>query len=309
MAASDIPNAVPISPGIHAAPIRGAVEACGKSAWCYYVPFLCCYSLRPAREVHVLDSGDTLCLLVVRNGDRGKGVDLMVPPLPLEAEVLRDVVDLLRPLNGGQAPRILWADQADADVLERQGYQVSPKEREYIYSPQRIMSAEGREYRDLRKRLRRFERAHAQARFRDLDVADTEACHVLLKHWRRRQGRKHPFLLDWGYTRAALDRYVEFDREDLRGWCVEVEGRVAAFAMAGPIREGLANFFVAKADPDVPWLSDYLRREVFRELSDFEQVNDAGDLDLPGLRQHKAKFRPVDEIPVYTARAGDKEAP
>ncbi len=307
MAPESVEAATPISPGRHGDAIRAAVETHGKSAWCYYVPFLCCYSLPPGREVRVVERDGALCLLVVHEGRRGRGADLMVPPLPLQIDTLQGLADELRPLNQDRPPRILWVDGDDRERLESAGFEVRPKEREYLYVPHAVADAQGRGYRDLRKRLRRFDRSYGGARFRRMEPEDAAGCHALLKHWRRRQGRRHPFLLDWGYTRAAVDRYADFSRDLLEGWCVEVGSRIAAFAMAGPIREGLASFFVAKADPELHGLSEYLRWRVFGELSGWATVNDAGDLDLPGIRQHKAKFRPVEYSTVFTAIAGATE--
>jgi len=130
---------------------------------------------------------------------------------------------------------------------------------------------------------------------------DIPACHDLLIHWRKQQGRKRPFLLDWGYTKAALDRYGMWSPEDLQGWCLEIGDRLVGFAMAGAIQRNLANFFVAKADPGIYGASEMLRYKVFQSLTDYEIVNDAGDLGLPGLRQHKQKFRPVARLKIYAA--------
>jgi hypothetical protein len=65
---------------------------------------------------------------------------------------------------------------------------------------------------------------------------------------------------------------------------------------------GQASFFIAKTDPNVYGLSEYLRWKVMGELRDYDRVNDAGDLGLPGLRQYKRKLRPVEEVMVYKAR-------
>jgi len=195
---------------------------------------------------------------------------------------------------------MLWVDESDASRLPGERYAVEVKDREYVYDPSRVAAAEGPAYRDLRKRLMRFRR-HTEAHFRPLRDSDMGDCHCLLKHWRRLQGRRRPFLLDWGYTRAALDRYGEWTPDRLRGWCVETDGGLSAFALAGPIQERVASFFVAKSDPTIWGLSDYLRWRVYRELSGYFRVNDAGDLGLPGLAQHKRKFRAAELLPVYTA--------
>ena len=299
--------AEPIAP-MHAARLRKAFSAASKRAWCYYPPFLCCYSLPPGREVFVVKRGNAICLLVRRGGPDGSQTDLLVPPLPFSNALLDSVLSDLKAVNGSRSARILWVDEEDAHRLPAGRFEVRPKDTDYLYDPARIAAASGRPYRDLRKRLNRFGRS-VRAHFRELHSGDIPACLDLLKHWRRRQGRKRSFLLDWGYTRAALERYGAWQREDLQGWCVEIDGRVAAFAMGGRMQADLANFFVAKTDPDIRGLSEYLRWEVYRSLSDYQFVNDAGDLGLPGLRQHKRKFRPVERLPVYTAETCWEETP
>ena len=161
--------------------------------------------------------------------------------------------------------------------VDTERFALRDKDAEYVYDPSQITAARGRCFRDVRKRVRRFERAYA-FRFRALTVWDVPDCFALLKHWRRRQGRRHPFLLDWGYTRAALDQFHFWSEDVLWGWCVEVAGRIEAFALAGDMHPNLAHFFVAKTNPDLPDLSYFLRWRVYGELSAYRRVNDAGDL-------------------------------
>ena len=301
MGADLLIGAEPIG-SIHADRLGRVFSEASKRLWCYYAPFVGCYSLPPGREVLVGERDGSLWLLVRRRTPAGDQVDLLVPPLPIPESGFSSSLDALQETNGGRHPRILWVDEEDAARLPQDRFRLDRKDRDYLYDPRAVASATGRPYRDLRKRLSRFERLHV-SEFREMTPADAPACEHLLRHWRRRQGRKHGFLLDWGYTRAALDRYGEWPLEDLQGWCVELDGRLAAFGMGGRMQEGVANFFVAKADPDVWGLSEYLRWEVYRCLSQFRLVNDAGDLGLPGLRQHKMKFRPVELLPVYVAEA------
>lgn len=293
-------EAEPIHPR-HTHRLQGIFASAGKSAWCYYAPFLCCFSLAPAREVFVAEHDGALWLPVRRVDRSGRArFDLVAPPIPLSAEPLVAALNEMREINEGRYPRILWLDETDRLRLPPDRLEVRLKSREYLYDPTKVAAAAGRPYRDLRKRISRFRR-ETDPHFREMTPADVTPCESLLRHWRKRQGRKRDFLLDWGYTRSALSNFGRWTSEELQGWCVELEGRVAAFAFAGRMRAGLANFFVAKTDPEVRGLSEYLRMEVYRVLMGFELVNDAGDLGLPGLRQHKRKFRPVDRIPVYSA--------
>lgn len=300
--AGELPcGAEPITPA-HAPRLEDAFSAAGKRLWCYYAPFLCCYSLPPRRQVLLADGEHGLRLLVLHSTPKGRHVDLLVPPVPFSQDGLDATLRELRAVNGERPMRILWADQEDAGRLDIGSFAVRPKDADYLYDPARIVAASGREYRDLRKRLNRFRR-EAYAQFRCMGPEDLPACQELLKHWRHRQGRKQPFLLDWGYTRAALERYEVWSGEILKGWVVLIQGRVRAFAFGGRMQEGLANFFVAKTDPDVFGLSEFLRWNVYAALSGYALVNDAGDLGIPGLRQHKLKFRPVERLAAYTAVA------
>lgn len=276
--------------------LRSVFARANKRAWCYFPPFLCAFSLPPNRVVRVCERGGCVCVLV----QKPDGMDLLCPPVPFSEPVLLDVLRELRAHNGARATRILWVDEEDAAQMSRAGFVFQEKDAEYLYDPGRIWAAQGSEFRDLRKQVRRFE-GGGDARFRAMAAGDVPGCEGLLKHWRKRQGRKHPFLLDWGYTRAALNEFAAWTVPDLCGWCVELEGRIAGFALAGRMGETMAQFFVAKTDPDVPGLSMFLRYRVYGDLSHYPLVNDASDLGLPGLRQFKQKFRPVARLRVYLA--------
>jgi len=275
--------------------LRTLFSVHGKRLWCYFVPFLCCYSLAPRRIVRVTEWGGATWVTAHSDGPRGRRVDLVVPPLPFVQETWDVGNSAITEINEGASPRILWSDAEDAAIGGKMGLRVQEKETEYIYDPRAIAALEGRPFRDLRKRVRRFER-EVGARIRPLEPPDVDDCDLLLKHWRRLQGRRHPFLLDWGYTRASLDRFSQWSVEEMRGWVLDQEGRTLGFAMAGPLGQDEACFFVAKSDPETRWASESLRWQVYEELRGYRCVNDAGDLGLPGLCQYKRKFRPVERL-------------
>ncbi len=285
----------PVDPS-HGEYLRDVFLRANKRAWCYFPPFLCAFSLAPNRIVCVDEIAGSTCLFV----QRPEGVDLLLPPVPCDADTLKRVIDKLASHQGGRLPRILWLDACDAKYVDTGQFALRDKDAEYVYDPAQIVAARGRRFRDVRKRVRRFERAH-ESRFRVLTAWDVPDCFALLKYWRRRQGRRHPFLLDWGYTRAALEQFHFWSEDVLWGWCVEVAGQIEAFALSGKMQSDLAHFFVAKTNPDLSDLSYFLRWRVYGELSAYRRVNDAGDLGLSGLRQFKQKFRPVDQRRVFSA--------
>ncbi len=272
-----------------------------KRVWCYYVPFLLSYNLPPDRPLLWCLCEESLCLFVRRRGREGTRVDLMFPPLPCSDGALRACLDLAGRENSDRVLRVLWADVEDADRLRAAGFEVAFKEEEYLYDPSAVAEAAGPPFRDLRKRVRRFERECPHT-FRRMTADDRAGCEALLKVWRRLQGRKRSFLLDWGYTRVALGLVGRIPETDMSGWVVETGDEIKAFALAGEMGADLGNFFVVKSDPSVRGLSEFLRWRVCGEMKPFALLNDAGDLGLPGLRQHKMKFRPVEMMPVYSAQ-------
>jgi hypothetical protein len=285
----------PISPD-DATVLRRAFHSAGKRAWCYFPPFLCAFSLPPNRIVRLSIREGSVCLMV----ERPEGVDLFCPPVPFSLEVFKALIREALEFNRDRPTRVLWIDPDDVAHLKLSWVSLCEKGAEYIYDPNLVSGMLGPAYGDLRKRVRRFQREQ-DANFRHLHPDDIEACHKLLRHWRKRQGRRHPFLLDWGYTKAALDTFSQWSPELLTGWCVEIEGDMKGFALVGAINTQMAQFFVAKTDPEVLGLSEFLRWRVYQTLSNFQLVNDAGDLELDGLRQFKSKFRPVERLRMFSA--------
>ncbi|MHC4592741.1 MAG: phosphatidylglycerol lysyltransferase domain-containing protein, partial [Planctomycetota bacterium] len=206
--------------------------------------------------------------------------------------------------NGDRSARVLWTDESDASHFAATGgFEVNLKEREYMYDPRRVSELKGHQYKDLRKRTRRFQRANDHV-WRELRPEDTNGCIELLRKWKKTQGKKRTHLLDMGYTRAAIELYPEFERKDLSGCVVLVEGEVKAFCMGGEMSDTVANFFAAKSDPEIYGLSEFSRWCFCRGMAGFELINDASDLGLPGLEQFKRKFRPVAMLDVFTVSQG-----
>ena len=293
-------DAEPIAPR-HTRRLRTVFSSAAKQAWCYYPVFMCCYSLPPGRRVYVIERDGAVWLPIRRETRDGPQVDLLVPPVPFSL----DAVESFAEEAGRDSPRPLrvqWVDGSDARQMTAGAFSLRPKGAEYVYDPRQLAAAKGRAYRDVRKRVNGVRRL-GSTRLREMNAGDGAACMELLEYWRRRRGRRNGFLLDWGYTRAAIERYGQWQPDELQGWVFDLGGRVAGFAMAGGITEDTASFFILKTDPDIAGLAEYMRWEVCRALSGFRRVNDAGDLGLPGLRRHKRKLRPVELLPVYAATA------
>lgn len=281
--------------------IQGILQRHNRNMWVHFSPFLVSYNLPPRRSIYMLEIEGSLVLIQVNNRNGETRLDLLFPPVPYTNKITAWLSNLPERL-GQEDLRIIWVDEDEISKLRSQfGEKLAwdDKGAEYIYEPEKVWAMRGSRFRDMRKRVRKAEKNFPD--FMDLSVEDISECQELLKKWRSVQGRKNSFLLDWGYTRAALNDFHRFAAENLYGWCVKIQGNVEAFALAGPMNEDTANFFVAKTNPEVSGLSEYLRWKVLGELRAFSYVNDAGDLGIPGLRQHKMKMRPTELKKTFTA--------
>lgn len=280
---------------------KHAFAAARKRPWCYYFPFLLCYSHSPTRSVLWREEQGCLCVFLSR-GTRRPRLDLFVPPIPFDPAALRWCVGLMNEWNGNRSGRILWCDAADARGLsDALGCSVALKEREYIYSPAAMRALSGSRWRTVRRNVRRIERRPG-LHVRDYAPADAPACRDLLAAWENTQGRRHRGLFDRGYTRACLELAPQLPDRDLCGELILMDGEIRAFAFAGEMWPGMASFFVAKTDTRVRGLSYFQRWHVLQRFTDYEHINDASDLRHPGLRQFKRSLRPVRMVDVYSAR-------
>ena len=284
--------------------IKSEIEKVNKKSWAYFAPFLLSYNLYPKRSLYCLEIFETLIIFQhLKNSDRER-IDFVLPPILLNSKSLH-FLDTLCNLISNQFNqkniRIIWADDLDKGFLEEYfGNRISVEktDQEYIYDINAVIEMKGSDFRDLRKSVNKIRKLNPV--FKEMGSEDLNESMDLLKNWRKVQGRKNNFLLDWGYTRKALMIFSELPKEDLYSWCIRIDNKMVGFAMAGPITKNVANFFVIKTDIDVSGLSLYLRWRVLKELRSFLVVNDASDLGIKGLKQHKMKLRPCEFNTTYT---------
>ena len=286
---------------------KEAFAAADKRVWCYYFPFLLCYSRSPSRSILWMQERGSLAVFLARGAQRPR-LDVLFPPIPMQGEALRACVDIVNEWNGDRSGRILWVDKADAAAIWRAGgWAVRLKEEEYVYSPGELSGLGGGRWRTVRRNVERVARLPG-LQIRDYRADDAETCRQLLARWEVTQGRRHTRVLDRGYTLACLELAPCLRVPNLVGEVILVDGKVVGFAFGGEMRRGMASFFIAKADTSVRGLSYFQRWHFLERLREYEEVNDASDLGHPGLAQFKKSLRPVGMVAVFSAEQTTRPA-
>ena len=284
--------------------IKSGIQNINKESWVYFIPFLLSYNLHPKRSLYYADIFDMTIIFQHLKSNSHERIDFVIPPFRLNSQSLKSldiIIQLVKDQLDQDSIRILWVDKADKNCLSEyfgNRLAIEKEEHEYLYDVKSVINMDGPDFKDLRKSVNKVEKQFPE--FKKMEYEDLDEAMELLKNWRKVQGRKNDFLLDWGYTKKALMIFKEFSNEDLYAWCIKIDNKMVGFAMAGPITKDVVNFFIIKTDIDISGLSLYLRWRVLRELKEFSVVNDASDLGIPGLKQHKMKLRPFDYNTVFT---------
>jgi ribosome biogenesis GTPase len=274
----------------------------GKTAWCYFWPFLRTYGIEGERQVIWREIEDALCVFVLLTGRGEEQLQMLFPPLGADmGAAMHESIRLLRRVNVSGRSKVMWVDAEDALALRSiRGARLRTKNDEYWYRPAELLALEGPQFARLRRDLRRLQRDH-RVSARPYRVEDLPDCLAILRYWNETQGQHYPAVLDSAYAETALRDFDEFSWEDLTGVVAEVDGAVRGFAFGGRLSARLGHAFLLKANLDIPNLSAYTFIELLRLLSDYDWVNTGGDLRQTGLARWKQRLRPGQQPAVFQA--------
>jgi hypothetical protein len=273
---------------------KAAVTAGEQLGWGYYFPYLMSRN-RPDRSVVLLGEDDgTLCIYLWRLRDGEPKLDLPVAPTPMNGRVLERCLERANDFNGDTSARILRIDAKDSEAVAAvRGLRVKERKSQYLYSPEAFADIGGRRYRTLRRNVVRVE-ALPGLEVEPYSPSHAQACHELLRSWGSHHREAHGTAGGIGGSRRVIDLASELSQPDVRGEVVFLDGRLCAFAFGGEIRPGVACFFDAKSDTEIPGLSYFHRYSFLSKLTEFSLVNDGSDVGRAGLRQLKDSLRPVE---------------
>ena len=293
----------------HLSRFKRAVDAGQQTGWSYYFPYVLARN-RPGRSatLFVEDEG-SICVFLWRQRSDGAKLDLLLAPTPMNPSVLRRSLERANEFNGDRSARIMRIDEKDHDAVSSlPGLRLKERGKQYLYAPAAFGDLGGGKFRTLRRMVARVE-GLAEFEVLPYEASHAAACRELLQRWAERHREAHGTGGGVRLSRSAIDLSKTFTEADLLGEVVLVEGRLSAFAFGGQIRPGVACFFDAKSDIEVPGLSYFHRYRYLLKLRGFDVVNDGSDVGRAGLGQLKDSLRPIGMHAEYAAKqsAGTSE--
>jgi hypothetical protein len=255
-----------------------------------------------------IECDDTL-FLFAQSAD---GYFLPLPPLgpgPLEPHV-RQAFELMRRWNGSSpVSRIENVTKAQKDELARSGFRFVAKPSDYVYDAAALAALKGDGYKSQRALCNRAMREHT-VRLDPYRAPDRASCIRLYERWavqKRGSGldRMGQMLLEDAEAAHRL-ALTEYERLGLQGTVARVEGEVRAYTFGYWLTPRIYCVLLEVADRTIPGLAQVLFRDTCRTAIGHgaDRINAMDDAGLPGLREAKTAYRPIELVENWTVIEG-----
>jgi hypothetical protein len=229
-------------------------------------------------------------------------------PISPERPVLQDCFSWMDRWNSNPSvTRIENVAPDDAEWFSRQGYEVKPKDPEYLYRREDLAALAGDRYKSQRWAVNAFRRAYDAAVESYSTERHFEKCLELYQTWKTFKLEK-AMMTD--YERALIEDSTHAHRRALRdaeaaglsGWVVRLKDRIAAYSLGCPAsKDGFAILFEA-ADPEVKGAAQFVFREVCRAAEGYAWINTLDDSGVASLRRVKESYHPARRLTGHIVR-------
>lgn len=235
------------------------------------------------------------------------GIFLALPPLgagPIE-QATAEAFRIMREWNGDSpVTRMDNVPEGCVPALRAMGYEVTPKEPDYLYAAADLVNLAGDAYRAPRAACNRFMRE--QGGFLEpYDPRDQSACASLFHEWREQKRRTGSdewanALLDdaAGAHEMALSAPAELG---LTGGVVRVAGRIRAYTLGLWLNQSVFCVLLEVADRDIVGAGAFAFREFCRQAlaKGACWINTMDDSGLPSLAKAKRWYHPARLVPNF----------
>ena len=272
---------------------REAIETERPQSWIYYFPFLYCFAQRKEMTLLWEKVNASICLYMLKTSKGEQRLSLFVPPFPLDLAALQAARQRIAEYNGDSSCRIVWAEEKYDDVLRTQGFDLKPREDEYVYDTLKVNATIGSEFRRLRQLLGRCQRLPG-LQLRPYQAEDEKECHSLLDRWFEMLTEdKGINVYGYGYVRSCIQNAFSFRAGSLLGEVTTHNEAIVGFTFGGPIHSAMGSLFISISDHTIEGLGYIQRHNFMRRFPELEFFNDSSDTGRAGIAHVKRQFSPV----------------
>ena len=231
-------------------------------------------------------------------------------------------IGYMQPVGEGDFTRIVPALEADAPALGQrlrligltdQGRELLRRScpgafafhsdrasEDYIYRADDLRELPGRRYQPKRNHINRFTATCPDFRYEELTSDRFAECMTLERQWRRtHEGHASELCAEQRAMQLAFDHFSELG---LRGGCLYVGERLAAFTYGSAVNDRTFVTHVEKADTAFEGAFTVINKLFAEHLPpQFTLVNREEDLGIEGLRHAKLSYHPAELLHKFAA--------
>ena len=164
---------------------------------------------------------------------------------------------------------------------------------DYVYNRSDLANLIGRSYNGKRNHIRHFKKDHPDYQFIPLTKEWIEPSRIRLEEWYESRGVENDPSLR-SERQALMDALAHFGILNFQGAIIVVDDEIQAFTMGEPISDKMVCIHFEKANAEIQGIYPTINQDFVNHFwSDYEYINRAEDMGLPGLRKAKMDYKPA----------------
>ena len=176
-------------------------------------------------------------------------------------------------------------------IIPQSGYD------DYIYRVDDLAGLKGNRYSKKRNLIKQFQRDYVdpgRVVIESISGDNTEACLRFLEAWCLAHDCDGEDQVDLSCEKqAVINTLNHYEKFDLKGLLLRIDGRVSAFGIAAPLTREMAVLQYEKAFGHIKGLYQYFDNACARRLfKGYTLMNKESDMGIPGLAKAKKSYHP-----------------
>jgi hypothetical protein len=171
---------------------------------------------------------------------------------------------------------------------------------DYLYNIEHLIHLQGKKYQPKRNHINKFKKLY-NYQYHCMQETDLEECLVMHQQWAILHCRNKNESL--GNETCATKKALQlFNRLDLKGGVLRVDGEVIAFTLGQAINDTTFDICVEKALPNYEGAYPMINQQFLEhQISEYTYVNREEDMGEDGLRKAKLSYYPIEIVSKYSA--------
>ena len=178
-----------------------------------------------------------------------------------------------------------------------------PETSDYVYNTSDLAQLAGRKYSKKRNHISQFMRKHENHEYVSVGPENISECLRVFEEWceKNESDCRHPDNCERLACKELLDNW---DRFELKGGLVRVDGKAEAFTVGEKLNDDMAFVRDEKGNLDIHGVYTFINREFCsREWADnTKYINREEDMGIEGLRKSKKSYLPAFMVNKYLVR-------